>query len=56
MVGMAAREREGRRNDDSERDTEQHDDSLPFHEMILYTLTHGVNRKLQFSFDVEEMA
>jgi hypothetical protein len=48
MSGMAARERERRRNGDGESNSEKHYDSFPFHKFILNAKGHDVNIKLQF--------
>jgi hypothetical protein len=46
MPGMAARERERRRNDEGENDSEERYDYLPFHETILNSKAYDVNVKL----------
>jgi hypothetical protein len=48
MPGMATRERERRRHDDGESDSQKHYDSLPFHENMISSKAHDVNIKLQF--------
>jgi hypothetical protein len=45
---MATRERERRRHDDGESDSQKHYDSLPFHENMISSKAHDVNIKLQF--------